>query len=118
MRLLLAVVASSVLVGQIAVCDAAQPPECAQRTSAIGIVRDRIDVMRKALSAEEADCAFEEFTNTGLSRHCVQIKRAANAATQRTWNDIQHAWDALNRMRLQLRQAEDRLGIECLPQSN
>ena len=118
MRVLMAVVASSVLFGQIAVCDAAQPSECAQRTNAIGVIRDRIDATRKAMSADEADCAFEEFTLGGLSRHCVQVKRAASGATQRTWNDIQHAWDALNRMRLQLRQVEDRLGIECPPQSN
>jgi hypothetical protein len=118
MRVLMAVVASSVLFGQIAMCDAAQPSECAQLTNTIGAIRDRIDAMRKALSADEADCAFEEFTTNGLSRYCMQVKRAANAAAQRTWNDIQYAWDALNRTRLQLRQAEDRLGIECPPQSN
>jgi hypothetical protein len=114
----MAVVASSVLFGQIAVCDAAQPSECAQRTNAIGVIRDRIDAMRKVLSADEADCAFREFTTNGLSRFCMQVKSAANAAAQRTWNDIQHAWNALDRTRLELRQAEDRLGIECPSQSN
>ena len=95
MRVLMAVVASSVLFGQIAMCDAAQPSECAQLTNTIGAIRDRIDAMRKALSADEADCAFEEFTTNGLSRYCMQVKRAANAAAQRTWNDIQYAWDML-----------------------
>jgi hypothetical protein len=81
--------------------------------NAIGVIRERIDASRKVLSGDEADCAFEEFTTDALSRYCVQTKAAADLAKRRTWNEIQHAWDALNRLRLQLRQIEERLGIEC-----
>jgi len=82
--------------------------------NAIGVIRERIDAGRKVLSGDEADCAFEEFATGGaLSRFCVQAKSAADFSKRRTWNDIQHAWDALNHLRLQLRQTEERLGIEC-----
>lgn len=87
--------------------------QCRPHLEAIGVIRDRIKAGREALTADEADCAFEEFAIGALSRHCAQVKNAAAAARRRTWNDIQQAWDALNRLRLQLRQAEERLGIEC-----
>jgi hypothetical protein len=91
-----------------------QVAECVERIKAIDIVQDRIDASRKVLSGDEADCAFQEFTTSTLSRYCVQVKKSAtDAAKQRTWNDVQHAWDALDRLRLQLRQTEDRLGFEC-----
>jgi hypothetical protein len=90
-----------------------QVAQCVPHINAIGVIRERINAGRKVLTGDETDCAFKEFTTGGLSHYCVQVKSAADAAKLRTWNDIQHAWDALNRTRLQLRRTEERLGIEC-----
>jgi hypothetical protein len=92
-----------------------QIAQCVPHMYAIGVIRERINASRKVLTGDETDCAFEEFTTSGLNRYCVQVKSAADLARRRTWSDIQHAWDALNRLRLQLRQTEERLGIECEP---
>lgn len=91
-----------------------QIAQCVPHINAIGVIRERINAGRKVLTGDETDCAFKEFTTSGLSRYCVRVKMAAaDVAKLRTWNDIQHAWDALNRTRLQLRRTEERLGIEC-----
>jgi hypothetical protein len=90
-----------------------QVAQCVPHINAIGVIREHINAGRKVLTGDETDCAFEEFTTSGLSRYCVRVKSAADVAKLRTWNEIQHAWDALNRARLQLRQTEERLGIEC-----
>jgi hypothetical protein len=90
-----------------------QIAQCIPHVNAINVIRERISASRKVLSGNEADCAFEEFTTSVLSRYCAQVKSAADVAKRRTWNGIQHEWDALNRLRLQLRQTEGRLGIEC-----
>jgi|EndMetStandDraft_2_1072991.scaffolds.fasta_scaffold99555_3 hypothetical protein len=90
-----------------------QTAQCAPHVNAITVVRERISAGRKALTGDEVDCAFEEFTANALSRHCTQVKSAADVAKLRTWNGLPHAWDALNRLRLQLRQTEERLGIQC-----
>jgi hypothetical protein len=87
--------------------------ECAARTQAADVIRRRIDASRQILSIEEADCAFAEFNTGGLSRHCARIKSIADPLKQRTWGEIHHAWNALNRSKLSLRQFEDRVGIEC-----
>jgi hypothetical protein len=93
-----------------------QVAQCLPHMNAIGVIRGRIDAGRKVLTGDETDCAIEEFTTTGLSRYCVQVKSTADVAKLRIWNDdVQHAWDALNRVRLQLRQTEECLGIECEP---
>jgi hypothetical protein len=80
---------------------------------AIEVVRGRIEAGRKILSGEEADCAFAEFDTGSLSRHCAQMKSSADPIKQRAWGETYHAWDALSRSKLSLRQFEDRLGIEC-----
>jgi len=90
------------------------PAECVAPVSAIGAVRKKIDAGRDVLSADEADCAFLEFANGGASGdRCREIKTRANPDARRAWGEIQQGWDALGRLRLDLRKLEDRLGVEC-----
>ena len=90
-----------------------QIAQCTPQVNAINVIRERIEAGRKVLSGYEADCAFEEFTRGVLSSYCAQVKNAADVAKRRTWSELQHAWDALDGLRLRLRQTEERFGIEC-----
>ena len=90
-----------------------QLAQCTPHVDAINVIRERINASRKALSVSEADCAFAEYSTGVLRGYCEQVKSAADVAKQRTWRDIMVAWDELDRARLQLRQTEGRLGIEC-----
>ena len=113
-----AIVSAALLTGDLATAQERAPSsdqvaQCIPHVNTINVIRERISAGRKALTGDEVDCAFEEFTTNALSRYCTQVKSAADVAKLRTWNGLQHAWDALNRLRLQLRQTEERLGIQC-----
>ena len=94
----------------------ARPKECVAPLGAIKTVRDKLDAGRRVLSAEEADCAFLQFTTQALSDRCAQLKGRAAPKTRQTWDEMLHDWDTLDRLRLDLRKLEDSLDVVCEPQ--
>jgi len=94
----------------------APPKECAAPLGAIKAVRDKLDAGRRVLSAEEADCAFLQFTTQALSARCATIKARATPKVRQTWGDMLQEWGALDRLRLDLRKLEDSLDVVCEPQ--
>jgi hypothetical protein len=99
-----------------AAAPSAAPAECARPLGAIAEVRAKIDAGRDALTADEAECAFVEFTIGELSGRCVEVRARATPKAMRAWGEVKGAWQELDRLRLDLRKLEDRLGAECEPQ--
>jgi len=93
----------------------ARPKECAAPLGAIKVVRDKIDAGRRVLSAEEADCAFLQFTTQALSDRCAQLKGRATPKARETWDEMLNGWNDLDRLRLDMRKLEERLDAECEP---
>jgi hypothetical protein len=95
----------------------AVPPDCAVILRAIDAQKTKIEEARRVLSAEEADCAFAE-VESAPTRHCAGIKAAAfrNFEKRRIWDNAIFARHSFDRLRLQLRATEDRLGVTCTVQ--
>src|SRR5262245_16657563 len=78
----------------------ARPKECAAPLGAIAAVRKKLDAGREVLSADEADCAFLQFTLQGMSEQCAQRMERATPKAKRAWNEMVENWQALDRLRL------------------
>jgi hypothetical protein len=93
----------------------APAPQCAAPLSAIGAVRKKLDLGREVLSADEADCAFLQFTLQGMSEQCARLMERATPRAKRVWSEMVQDWETLGRLRLDLRKLEDSLNIVCEP---
>src|SRR5215470_14451881 len=93
----------------------ARPKECAAPLGAIAAVRKKLDAGRELLSADEADCAFLQFTLQGMSEQCAQMMERATPTAKRAWGEMVQNWQALDRLRLDMRKLEDSLDVVCEP---
>jgi hypothetical protein len=58
-------------------------------------------------------CIWEDLSLGTPSSYCSAVKQRASADMRKAWGDAVLAWNQLDRLRLELRGLEDRLGIDC-----